>query len=318
MLHYAVMTSAPPLSRDARLGAIEAGGTKIVVGIGTAGGRVIERAVLPTTMPEETLLAIARWFAARAPVAALGIASFGPVQLDPAAADWGSITATTKPGWSHTPFGPILRDALGVPVGFDTDVNGAALGEARWGAARGCATAVYVTVGTGIGGGIVSNGAPHHGLTHPEMGHVRLPRHPHDAGFAGICPFHGDCLEGLASGPAIQARWGVPLSALDAGHPAHAVIAWYLGQFVATIQAMLSPRRIVLGGGVLATPGLLARIRHEAAEAGQGYFPGVPEDIIVAPGLGDNAGLCGALALAEAAWRAQAARGATAATPPAP
>jgi fructokinase len=187
---------------------------------------------------------------------------------------------------------------FGCPVGLETDVNGAALAEARWGAGQGCGSLLYLTIGTGIGGGFVSGGQLLHGVSHPEMGHIRMPRHPDDRAFAGICPFHGDCLEGLASGPAIIARWGLSLSQLPGDHPGRAMIAWYLGQAMATFQAIMEPARIVLGGGVMATPGLLEAVRREAAEAGQGYFAGDPAEVIVAPGLGERSGLLGALAVA--------------------
>jgi fructokinase len=157
---------------------------------------------------------------------------------------------------------------------------------------------LYVTVGTGIGGGFVSDGRLLAGLSHPEMGHIAIPRHPRDRDFAGICPFHGDCLEGVASGPAIIARWGQSLSALGAAHPGNEIIAWYLGKGVCTFQAIMEPARIVLGGGVMGTPGLLDRVRRHAAEAGHGYFVGDPAVVVVPPGLGADSGLLGALAIA--------------------
>lgn len=292
------MTRAPAPSR---LGGIEAGGTKFVLGIGDAGGRLFERHVLPTTTPGETIEAAIRWFRSHEPVAALGIASFGPVQLDRTTADWGSITATTKPGWSDTPFAPVLARALGVPVGFDTDVNGAALGEAVFGAAASCDPAVYVTVGTGIGGGAIVGGRPVHGFGHPEMGHLPVARHPDDREFAGTCPFHGDCLEGLASGPAILARWGASLSELPEGHAARPIVAWYLGRFAVTLQALLAPQRIIFGGGVMQAPGMIELVRSEATTAGRGYFAGEIDRVLVAPALGQDAGLVGALLLARAA-----------------
>jgi fructokinase len=186
-------------------------------------------------------------------------------------------------------------------VGIETDVNGAALAEGKWGVGRGHASLLYVTIGTGIGGGFVSDGHLLRGAGHPEMGHIRMPRHPDDLGFAGVCPFHGDCLEGLASGPAIEARWGANLSELAPNHPAHAIIAWYLGQAVVIWQAMLQPERIVLGGGVAAAPGLLDQVRAVASAAGAGYFAGNPAEIVVAPGLGADSGLLGALAVARQA-----------------
>jgi fructokinase len=280
-------------------GLIEAGGTKFVLGIARANGDITATHRLPTTTPAETLAAAIGWFTEQGlEAAAIGIASFGPLQLDRQAQDWGHITRTTKPHWSHTDMvGPFAR-AFGCPVGIDTDVNGAALAEARWGAGRGHGSTLYITIGTGIGGGLVSNGAVLHGLSHPEMGHIRLPRHADDKDFTGICPFHRDCFEGLASGPAINARWGASLSDLPREHPARAIIGWYLGQAVCTYQAIMAPARIILGGGVMGTAGLLELAQAQAALAGGGYFMGAPDDIIVAPGLGNNAGLMGALAVA--------------------
>jgi fructokinase len=281
---------------------IEAGGTKFVVGIASAPDDVRAIARFGTTSPTETMAAVTGWLAAAAaqhgPVSAAGIASFGPLSLDRTAADWGHVTSTPKPGWSGADLAGPIGAALGVPVGFDTDVNGAALAEARWGAGVGQHVAVYVTIGTGIGGGAVIGGVPLHGLSHPEMGHMRLARHPGDTGFAGVCPFHGDCLEGLASGPAIIARWGQSLSDLPMEHLGHAIIAHYIGQLTVNVQAIMEPGRIILGGGVMATPGLLERVRGEAVRLGAGYFNGDAAAVIVAPGLGERAGLLGALALA--------------------
>lgn len=290
---------------NARYGGIEAGGTKFVVGVGHGHDVIESRAIIPTTNPDDTLAAVLAWFKSQPPIAALGIASFGPVDLDPRSPSWGHITNTTKSGWSYTNLAPALGAALGVPVGFDTDVNGAAIAEAKWGAAQGCASAVYLTVGTGIGGGAVINGQPLHGLGHPEMGHIRMALHPADKGFAGICPFHGACCEGLASGPAIIARFGAPLSALAHDHPAHDMIAWYLAQLTHAIQSILAPQRIILGGGVMHTPGLLERVRAAAAGLASGYFAGEANAIITPPGLGDNSGLLGAFALAEMAMANQ-------------
>jgi fructokinase len=291
------MTDAAPL-----FACIEAGGTKFVVGLVAANGEVVETARFPTTSPGETIASVTRWLsdaaARHGSVSAAGIASFGPLSLDRGAGDWGHITATPKPGWAHTDLAGPVSAALGVPVGFDTDVNGAALAEARWGAGQGQRIAVYITIGTGIGGGAVVDGVPLLGLTHPEMGHIRLARHPDDAGFAGICPFHGDCAEGLASGPAIIARWGASLSDLPAEHGGHGIIAYYIAQLAVNLQAVMEPGRIILGGGVMGTPGLLERVRLAAATLGAGYFKGDPAAVIVAPGLGDRAGLLGALALA--------------------
>lgn len=284
-------------------GLVEAGGTKFVVGIAASPDDIRETARFDTISPDETIGAAVAWLKAaqsrNGALSSIGIASFGPVQLNRDAANWGYITSTTKAGWSISDFGGRVERELGLPVGFDTDVNGAALAESRWGAGRGQPVSVYVTVGTGIGGGAVIDGKPLHGLSHPEMGHIRPPRHPDDLDFTGSCPFHGDCLEGLASGPAIKARWGMTLSELAPDHPAHEIIAWYLAQMVVTMQSILEPGRIILGGGVMDTPGLLDRVRNSASYLGKGYFIGKPQEIIVPPGLGDKAGLLGGLALAQ-------------------
>jgi fructokinase len=284
-------------------GCIEAGGTKFVVGVAASPDDVRETARFDTISPDETIGATICWLreaqARHGPLRAVGIASFGPLELDRSAPNWGNITATTKPGWSHSSFGARVAEALSLPVGFDTDVNGAALAEARWGAGCDQAVSVYITVGTGIGGGAIVDGKPLHGLTHPEMGHIRPQRHPDDLGFGGICPFHGDCLEGLASGPAIKARWGMSLSELPSDHPGHGIIAWYLAQMVVTLQSIMEPGRIIFGGGVMAAPGLLDRVRQQAQALGRGYFRGKADEIIVPPALGDRAGLLGGLALAQ-------------------
>lgn len=284
-------------------GCIEAGGTKFVVGIVASSDDIRETTRIDTLAPTATIGACIAWLrdaqARHGKLSAIGIASFGPLELDRSASNWGHITATTKPGWSNTDFGALIGRELGLPVGFDTDVNGAALAEARWGAGQGQKISIYLTIGTGIGGGVIVDGRPLLGLTHPEIGHIRPPRHPDDHGFAGICPFHGDCLEGLASGPAIKARWGASLSELPSDHVSHAIIAWYLAQLTVTLQSVLEPGRIIFGGGVMATPGLLERVREVAGQLGKGYFRGNAKDIIVAPALGDRAGLLGGLALAQ-------------------
>jgi len=283
-----------------RTALIEAGGTKFVLGVGHDDRSITARTRIPTTRPDETIKAAIEWLRAQGGAYdAVGLACFGPLDLYPASPTWGHLTRTTKPGWSHTDVaGPFAR-ALGCPVAIDTDVNGAALAEHRWGAGQGGVSTLYLTIGTGVGGGAVTGGRLIHGVSHPEMGHIRVPSHPDDSGFAGICPFHGDCLEGLASGPAIQARWGASLSELPAHHAGHGIIAWYLAQATATFQAILEPARIVLGGGVMQTPGLLDRVRSEAEKANGGYFAGAPEEIIVPPALGTDSGLLGALALTE-------------------
>lgn len=285
---------------DGKIALIEAGGTKFIVGVGDASRRIHARTRIDTLVPEQTIPAAIAWLQEQeTDYAAVGIASFGPLDLDQASPTWGHITRTTKPHWSDTDIAGPFGCALNCPVAIDTDVNGAALAEWMWGAGQGTNASLYLTVGTGVGGGAVVRGRLIHGVSHPEMGHIRMPRHPLDTGFAGHCPFHGDCLEGLAAGPSIVARWGASLSEMPADHIGHQMIAWYLAQAAATFQATLEPARIILGGGVMGTPGLMERVRAEAVAASNGYFAGDPEKLIVSPALGDNVGLLGALALTQ-------------------
>jgi fructokinase len=283
-------------------GCIEAGGTKFVVALASGPDDIVETARIETTTPDATLEAAINWLhsaaARHGALCAVGIASFGPLELDRAAPNWGYITQTPKPGWNNINVAGRIGAALGVPVGFDTDVNGAALAESRWGAGRGQKVCVYITIGTGIGGGAILDGKIVRGVSHPEMGHMRVARHADDMNFAGSCPIHGDCLEGLASGPAIKARWGETLSEFPSGHPAHIIIAYYIAQMVVNLQSILEPGRIIIGGGVSATPALLARIRTDVMRLGAGYFRGDALDVVVAPGLGERSGLLGGLALA--------------------
>jgi fructokinase len=288
-----------------RYGLVEAGGTKIVVGVAAARDDIRATQRIPTTTPAETIGRVIEWLkgaaAKHGPLGAIGVASFGPLDLDPVSPTWGHITRTTKPGWDHTDVAGPLAEAFDCPIGFDTDVNGAALAESIWGASQGQRVSLYLTIGTGIGGGAIVSGETLRGLSHPEMGHILLAPHPDELGFAGSCPFHGRCLEGLASGPAIKARWGKSLSELAPDHPGHAMISWYLAQAICSFQSILEPGRIVMGGGVMATPGLLGRVIAEAQRLGKGYFKGDPADIVCPPGLGDQSGLLGALALAQRA-----------------
>ncbi len=285
-------------------GLIEAGGTKFVLGVADADGQIVEKVRIPTTTADETIMNMLDWLGRRGPFSKIGLATFGPVELDPASPDWGHILKTPKPGWSGADLAGSLQRRFGCPVAVDTDVNGAALAESIWGAGREAEIILYFTIGTGIGGGAVIGGKTLRGQGHPEMGHIRLPRHPDDRDFAGICPFHGDCLEGLVSGPAIKARWGKSLSELGREHPAHAMIAWYLAQLAVNMQAIFEPDRIIFGGGVMGTPDLLQRIRGFASELGGGYFRSDIENILVPPALGDDVGLLGALALALSISRA--------------
>ena len=232
------------------LGALEAGGTKMVCAIGDENGNVFERASFPTRMPEETMPDIIGYFQDKK-IEALGISSFGPLNLDETSPDFGNITTTPKPGWHNYPLRRTLLEALKVPVGIDTDVNGAALAEARIGAGKGLDSLVYYTIGTGIGGGAMVAGKLLHGLVHPEMGHMLLRPHKDDPTPHGFCPYHDGCLEGMANGPAIEKRWGVSAKELDEHHVAWEIEAEYLAQMCVNTIVVLSPKKIVLGGGVM-------------------------------------------------------------------
>lgn len=302
----AVATDAAPV-----YAAIEAGGTKFVCAVATADGTLLERVRFPTRDPATTL-AEARTFldaAAQRHGAprALGIASFGPLELDPRAAAYGRLLRTPKPGWHdadlRAPFA-----SMDIPIALDTDVNAAALAEAHWGAGRGddgtpLDSLCYVTVGTGIGVGAVIADRPLHGLLHPEVGHIHPRRHAGDSGFAGVCPHHGDCLEGLANGPALVARLGHDLGDAPDAHPVWDIEADYLGQLCAQLALTLSPRRIVLGGGVMQHERLFAPIRARTRHWLGGYLArdeveGGIDAYIVPPGLGERSGILGAVLLA--------------------
>ena len=317
-----------------RLGALEAGGTKMVCAIGNEHGNVIERYSLPTRGGDETVREIIEYFRAH-PVEALGVSSFGPLNLDPASPEYGNITTTPKAGWVNYPLRRNLAEALGVPVGIDTDVNGAALAEARIGAGRGVDSLVYYTIGTGVGGGAVAasgnptqwgdnfppqelleedidsnrlfvyvvNGQLLHGLVHPEMGHMLLRPVENDPAPHGFCPYHDGCLEGMAKGPAIEKRWGKPAAELPEDHIAWEIEAEYLAQMCVNTIVVLSPKMIVLGGGVMHQMHLFPRIRRRTQELLNGYVAhsAILENIdayIVPPALGDNAGAAGSLLLA--------------------
>lgn len=289
-------------------GGVEAGGTKFVCGIGTGPGD-LERVEVATGAPEETIRRAVEFFRERGVgrrLRAVGIASFGPLELAVDSPRFGRITSTPKAGWRDVDMVGAFRRALGVAVGFDTDVNGAALGEARWGAAQGLRQVLYLTVGTGIGGGALVGGKPLHGLIHPEMGHILVP---HDRGrdpFAGCCPWHGDCLEGLASGTALRERWGRGAETLAAEHPAWELEAEYLAAGLMSLVCALSPERVIVGGGVMRQRALLGRVREKLKARLNGYLQAEAieeklESYVVAPALGENAGVLGALALAAEA-----------------
>lgn len=292
------------------LGGVEAGGTKFVCVVGRGPAEAMEVGRIPTTTPPETLGRVLDFFRAAearyGPCAAFGIAAFGPLDLDPRSPGWGHLTRTPKEGWQDVDLVTPLREAFGAPVAIDTDVNGAGLAEAQWGAGRGTGRLVYITVGTGIGGAAILDGDPLRGPSHPEMGHIRVPRRPDDVAFAGICPFHGDCLEGLASGPAVLARWKMPAESLPADHAAWDLLGFYIAHLCVSATLLLSPGLILLGGGVAQSPSLLPAVRRWTRDLLAGYprLPGPEESLesyIVPPALGARAGAFGALALAARA-----------------
>jgi len=290
-------------ARGRRLATIEAGGTKFNVGIGDGDGRLLRQAAFETNGPAETLAAVTAWLdgeiGRNGGIDAIGIASFGPVDTDPRSERWGRLGRTPKLSWQGTDMvAPFRRYA--VPIALDTDVNGAALGEWRWGAARGSRRACYLTVGTGIGGGAVLDGRMVSGRSHPEMGHMTVRRHRDDP-FAGSCPFHGDCLEGLASGTAIEARWGRTLSELGLAHPAQAIIADYVAEACINIVATLAPETLLLGGGVMATPALFEQVCDRFDQLANGYMAGFSARNIRRPEFFPLSGLIGGLAIAEMA-----------------
>jgi fructokinase len=279
-------------------GGIETGGSKWECAIGTGPDELGPTATIPTTTPEETIDRAVAFFEREGPVTAIGIGSFGPVDPNVKSATWGHITSTPKPGWSYTDVGQEIRRRLSVPVAFDTDVNAAALGEHRWGAAQGLDTFCYITVGTGIGGGGMAGGKLLHGLVHPEFGHMRIPHDRERDPFDGVCPYHGDCWEGLASGRAIEARWGRSPLELEGDTGVWALQAHYLALGLVSVICVLSPERILVGGGVMRHPQLLSLVHREVDGLMNGYQEAAK---ITLPGLGSRAGVLGAIALAETA-----------------
>lgn len=287
-------------------GGIEAGGTKWNCVVGTGPDDLRAETRIPTTTPAETIGRAVAFFEQHGPLVALGLGVFGPLDLRPESPSFGQITTTPKPGWAFTDVLGAFQRALGVPVRLDTDVNAAALGEYRWGAARELPTFVYLTIGTGIGGGVMIDGALLHGLLHPELGHMLVPHDRARDPFDGVCPYHGDCLEGLAAGPALERRWGQRGETLPGKHPAWALEAHYLALALVNIICTLSPQRIILGGGVMEGGALLSLIRREVQDLLRGYLqlPAITDAIdqyVVAPGLGGRSGVLGALALAQRA-----------------
>lgn len=290
----------PPADHQLLAG-VELGGTKVVALL-ARGPDIVDAVRVPTTKPAATLGAVTEWLAAararHGSFAALGIASFGPLDLDPGSPGFGTITTTPKPGWQGTGLAAHFQAALGVPVAIDTDVNGAALAEGRWGAAQGLATHAYLTIGTGVGAGLVVGGQRVHGLGHPEFGHVRVRRTPGDH-FAGHCPFHGDCLEGLIAGPALARRAGRDPAAVPADEPLWDAVRAELAEALATLWLTVSPQRILIGGSVGLNPALdRDRLRRAVDARLAGYLPALPAGAIAAPALGERAGPLGAIALA--------------------
>jgi len=289
---------------SALFGGVETGGTWCVCALARGPGEIEAEEEFPTGDPDATLARIVEFFRAHPGAQAIGVGSFGPVDLNRGSATWGYVTSTPKPGWRHVSVAGVIRDELNLPVAFDTDVNAAALAEYRWGAGRGVGSVCYLTVGTGIGAGLIIDGRPWHGLVHPEPGHMRVP-HDHERDpFPGSCPIHGDCWEGLAAGGAIAARWQATPAELAPDHPAWALEAEYLALGILNLALVTSAERIVVGGGVLKAPGVLGMIRGRIPELLAGYLeaPELGPEIdryVVPPELGDRAGVLGAIALAQ-------------------
>lgn len=289
------------------VGGIEAGGTKFICGVADRDGNILETIRIPTGAPAETLDAVANFFERsiqrRGALAALSIGSFGPLSLRPTASDFGSITATPKPGWSETDLVGFFRKRFGIPIIIDTDVNCAAVGERLFGSGRGLDTFCYATIGTGIGVGMVVGAAPHGGANHPEAGHILVPKAPGDESFAGTCPFHGDCLEGLACGPAMKARWGVSPDELPDGHPAWDIEADYIAGLCTNLTYIVRPDRIILGGGIMLRPKIYDLVRSRLAHKLAAYDASIREldlqTYIAPPTAGSSAGLVGSLAMAH-------------------
>jgi fructokinase len=291
-------------------GAIEAGGTKFICAVGRGVHELLEERRIATRQPAETLAAVRQFFHEMqleyGRMGGLGIASFGPIRLDRRAHDCGRMLATPKPGWADANLITALQPVADCAIELDTDVNAAALAEAQLGAGQGYSSVAYVTVGTGIGAGVAIDNQTLRGRMHPEMGHIHVRRDMRDLAFPGVCPFHGDCLEGVASGPAVQRRWQAELSALPEDHVAYSIVGGYLGQLAATIALVTSAERIAFGGGVMENRRLLPHIRNATRELIAGYLPahepdGAVENSICVSSLQGRAGLLGAMLLARRA-----------------
>ena len=283
-----------------KLGALEAGGTKMVCAVGNENGEIFERISIPTETPDITMPKIIDYFKDKE-IEALGVGCFGPIDLNRSSETYGYITTTPKLAWANYNIVGALKDALHIPVGFDTDVNGSALGEATWGITKGLENSMYITIGTGIGAGVISNGKLLHGMLHPEAGHVLLRKHPDDT-YEGKCPYHKTCLEGLAAGPAIEARWGKKGVELADKKEVWEMEAYYIAQALVDYIVILSPQRIVLGGGVMHQEQMMPLVRQQVKEQLNAYIRTKEledlESYIVLPSLDDNQGIMGALKLA--------------------
>ena len=282
------------------IGGIEAGGTKMVCAVGDESGKVMDRVSFPTRQPEETFRDLIDYFKGR-DIQALGVGCFGPLDLNKDSKTYGYITKTPKKGWEYCDVVGTLKNALNVPVGFDTDVNGAVLGEVTWGAAKGAESAIYITVGTGVGVGVYVNGGLLHGLVHPEAGHMLLGRHPEDE-YVSCCPYHKNCMEGLASGSAVSGRWGKKGVELADRDEVWELEAFYIGQAIANYVLAYSPQKIILWGGVMHQEKLFDMVRREAKNMLNGYIPhdmilNSMEEYILPPALGEDPGIMGAIKL---------------------
>lgn len=277
-------------------GSIEAGGTKFVCAVADEELSIIERISIPTTLPEETLAQVFDFFD-RYELKRLGVGSFGPIDVNERSETYGYITSTPKNGWRNIDLLGLLKARYALPIAWTTDVNAAAYGEMHLGAGRNTQNCLYLTVGTGVGGGAVVQGSILHGFSHPEMGHISVTRHPEDS-FESTCPYHDHCLEGLAAGPAVEKRTGVKGQLVAADHAVWELEAFYLAQALMNYTLILSPEKIILGGGVMKQTHLLEKIRQSLEEQLGGYVS-LPDDYIVGCGLGDNSGTIGCLLLAK-------------------
>jgi len=290
-------------------GGIEAGGTKFVCVISSGPKNVLAETRFPTGSPDETIQRAITFFNNKTSelnisLRSLGIGCFGPINLDKNSSNYGYITSTPKPGWQNINIVEPFKESLHIPIAFDTDVNAAAIGEGIWGAAKNIDNFIYFTIGTGIGGGSITNGLPVHGLIHPEMGHIRLVQNKQIDPYKGKCPYHDCCFEGLASGPAIEERWGIPAVLLPSDHPAWELESDYIAQAMSNFIFSFSPQKIILGGGVMQQSQLFSMIRIKTLQYLNGYVQSSEilnhiDQYIVPPALGNSAGMFGAIAMAK-------------------